>query len=72
VSAFPLNLSYYTPPSLDVELPPNPEPNPLLKYPRDGANKRSPGVDLTIIDQTQPPQTIDLIRVELLVSPRDE
>jgi hypothetical protein len=24
------------------------------------------------LDQTQPPQTIDLIRVELLVSPRDE
>jgi hypothetical protein len=72
VTAFPLNLSYYTPPSLDTELPPYPEPNPLLEYPRDGANKRSPGVDLTIIDQTQLPQTIDLIRVELLDFPRDE
>ena len=65
VAAFPLNISYYTPPPIDTELPPNPDPSPLPDYPREGANKQYPGCDLASLDQTQPPQTIDLIRVEL-------
>jgi hypothetical protein len=67
VAAFPLNLSYYTPPPLDTELPP-PDPTPLPEYPREGANKRSPNVDHATVDRTQPPKVIGAIRVELTLA----
>jgi hypothetical protein len=56
VSALPPDLSYYTYPSLNQDLP------PLGDYPRAGANKRSPNGDHGTLDQTTLAHTIDAIR----------
>lgn len=59
VAALPPDLSYYTYPPIGEE------PPPPVNYPREGANKRSPGIDLEKENMTSSAYTIPLIRVDL-------